>query len=302
MKHIFVASGGADNGGFHVGVLSALVAQGMWFDAMRGTSTGAIVTGHAAQAGTPEELNQLMLESERIWRGLNGMKDIFRQPSSIIGKAIQLLTKGGLLDPSPLVRLVNLHIDDERVRTSPIDWSCGITDLISGLNVNVSYPARRAIVASSIQPVFMVPVEQEWVDGGLVQQTPVKSALLWAREQEDQVHMTVSVANTLQLSSWKFSRDPLKIGMRTLQIILHYALLHDLLGILDQNTKLIDGEQTDGDKKYIGVRMIYPTHDLGNSMNFDPKEIAYAIDQGKNETYYKPYNTTLSTIQLGLEN
>ncbi len=194
-KIALVISGGGSKGAFAVGALSYInqnVRPIDQFDVYCGTSTGALIVPLAA-------IGELAL-LERLYTTIR-QADVFK-----LGGVANLLRSVSLHDATPLKRLIETYLTDDRynrliasgkpvllatvclqterltyfatrpVATSPaydVEQIRNATDL------------RRAMLASSCQPVFFQPVEwrpgavpvRQYIDGGIRELTPLQAAI-----------------------------------------------------------------------------------------------------------------------------
>jgi NTE family protein len=153
-------SGGAARGIAHVGVLRALVENGIPIDCIAGTSAGALVGGTMA-AGLP------LSEIEAISKSLR-WRDLGRMTMSRVGVQSNQRLEQYLRDRLPVTRFEEL----------PIPFAAVATELHSGQAVIMRDvgDVPFAIRASCAIPGWYIPVVDEQgrqlVDGGLVANVP----------------------------------------------------------------------------------------------------------------------------------
>lgn len=171
-----VFSGGGAKAAYEAGVALALRERGVVPAAVAGTSSGALNAAMLA-AGAEARLAAL-------WRTIR-REDVFRYPAATVlsGLLPGWLTVGvlkdvrALLDPTPLRRTIERHLDLGRVRDSSVRLLVLTTDLVTG-------EARRfdnatltvdALMASATVPALFPAVAHEGgllVDGGVIQRAP----------------------------------------------------------------------------------------------------------------------------------
>ncbi len=194
-KTALVISGGGSKGAFAVGALSYIqqhVRPIDQFDIYCGTSTGSLIAPLAA-------IGELAL--------LETIYTTTRQSDVLIMGGIgNLVTGVSLHDATPLKRLIETNLTDARFARlvasgKPVFLAaiCLQTERLVYFSLQPASPTpdydvermltvtdlRRAMLASSCQPVFMQPVEwrpgaqptRQYVDGGVRELTPLQAAI-----------------------------------------------------------------------------------------------------------------------------
>ena len=175
MSVAFVLSGGASLGSIQVGMLQALTANGIRPDLIVGTSAGAVNGAWLASGDTERDLVQLA----DIWRGLH-RNDVF--PANPITGVLGLAGWADHLVPDrALRRLLAKHLRFERLEDAPIPLHVVATDVLTGVDVQLSQGnAIDAIMASAAIPGIFPPVRiggRLLMDGGVVENTPIGHAV-----------------------------------------------------------------------------------------------------------------------------
>ncbi|HEX8071910.1 MAG TPA: patatin-like phospholipase family protein [Pyrinomonadaceae bacterium] len=156
-------SGGAARGAAHVGVLRALLAQGIPIDCVAGTSAGALVGG-AFAAGVP--IADLAAHARTMrWRDFGKMT----------------FSRLGVQSNARMEEYVRARFPRTRFEELPIPFAAVATDLHTGAAVVLKEgDVAFAVRASCAIPGWYVPVVDErgrqLVDGGLVANIPVAAA------------------------------------------------------------------------------------------------------------------------------
>jgi len=171
----FVLSGGGSLGAIQVGMLQALLEEGICPDFLVGTSAGAI--NAAWVAGRPE--CEGIKDLTEIWCGLR-RQDIF--PFSPWAGALGLFGRSNHVIPSDGLRaLIERHLPYRRLEEASRPVHVVATDLKSGQAVVLSSgPAVPALLASTAIPGVFPPVtigRRELVDGGVADHTPISVAV-----------------------------------------------------------------------------------------------------------------------------
>jgi NTE family protein len=172
----FVLSGGASLGALQVGMLRALYERGVTADLLVGTSVGALNAAFiASRPQTPETAQELA----RAWRGIE-RADAF--PVSLRTMVGGLAGHRDHLVPAHgLRRIIERHVELEDLSDAQVPLSLVAFDVNAGTEaVLCDGPAVDAIVAACSIPGIFPPVamgEQLLVDGGVVNNTPIRHAV-----------------------------------------------------------------------------------------------------------------------------
>lgn len=175
MSVAFVLSGGASLGSLQVGMLQALCANGIHPDLIVGTSVGA-VNGAWIASGYDESG---LAELAAIWRGIK-REDVFPL-NPLTGLFGFVGWQDHLVSDRGLRRLLRSHLRFERLEDAPIKLHVVATDVLTGVDVELSQGnAVDAIMASAAIPGIFPPVrigEKLLMDGGVVENTPIGHAV-----------------------------------------------------------------------------------------------------------------------------
>jgi NTE family protein len=171
----FVLSGGGSLGAIQVGMLLALMEEGIKPDLLVGTSAGAVNAAWVAGLPHCDGVNELA----RIWCGLR-RQDIF--PLSPWAGARGLFGRTNHVVPNAGLRaLIERHVPYERLENAIVPVRILATDLKTGHAVILSSgPAVPALLASTAIPGVFPPVtigRRELVDGGVADMTPIAAAI-----------------------------------------------------------------------------------------------------------------------------
>ena len=180
-KTAFVLAGGGSLGAVEVGMLEALVRQGIPADLVVGASVGAI--NGAYFAGRPDAKGVQGLK--KIWRGLH-RRDVF--PFAPFGSLLSFFSlRNYLVDPAPLRHLIERHLPYRDLAQAEIPLHLIATNILTGAEVVLSSgPAVEAVLASAAIPAVFPPVELEGcylVDGGIANNTPISAAVSLGAER-----------------------------------------------------------------------------------------------------------------------
>ncbi len=167
-------AGGGSFGAIQVGMMHALVANGVTADMVVGSSVGAI--NGAYYAGAPHLTG--VLELETIWRGLT-RRDVFpitwRTMFGFIWRRDFLISHDGVR------KLLEDHLPYRNLEEAQLPVHIVTTDIVSGESVVISEgSAAEAIVASTSIPGAFAPVPYRGrylADGAISANTPVRVAV-----------------------------------------------------------------------------------------------------------------------------
>src|SRR2546427_3374238 len=171
----FVLSGGGSLGAIQVGMLQALLEEGIKPDLLVGTSAGAVNAAWVAGLPHCDGVKDLA----GIWCGLR-RQDIF--PLSPWAGARGLIGRTNHMIPNDGLRaLLDRHIPYQRLEDAEVPIHIVATDLKTGHAVILSSgPAVPALLASTAIPGVFPPVtigRRDLVDGGVANHTPIAAAI-----------------------------------------------------------------------------------------------------------------------------
>jgi NTE family protein len=178
----FVLSGGASLGAIEVGMLRALYERGITPQFVVATSAGALngafIASRPQTVQTAEELGE-------IWRGLRRGQVFPLNP--LTGLLGFLGTTDHLVPDTGIRRLVERHVERDRLEQMPLELHVVAVDVVTGAEVRLSRGSTvDAVLASAAIPGVLPPVrweDRELMDGGVANNTPISHAVqLGARE------------------------------------------------------------------------------------------------------------------------
>ena len=170
-----VLSGGANLGAVQVGMLRALVEDGVRPDLIVGTSVGALNGAFMSSRWSPEGVDEL----EEVWVQMR-RADVF--PIDLIGGLLGFLGRRDNLVPiSGLRKIVSGCVEFERLEDAPIPIQVVATNLLTGVDNPLSTGGSvEAVLASAAIPGVYPPIEinqTPYIDGGVVNNTPISHAI-----------------------------------------------------------------------------------------------------------------------------
>lgn len=220
MPTAFVLSGGGSLGAVQVGMLQALVAEGIAADLIVGSSVGAI--NGAWFAGRPQAA--ALDDLAAIWTSLS-RADIFPvQP--VAGLLGFLGRRNHLVCPDRLAALIRNHLPFSRIEDAFIPLHIVATEITTGREVVISTgEALPAILASAAIPGVFPPVRvggMELMDGGVVSSTPIAHAV----ERGATTVYVLPAAYSCALSD--LPHGALAMVLQALNLLVEHQLLHEV--------------------------------------------------------------------------
>lgn len=298
-----VLSGGGAKGAFQVGVLKALVSdKKVDFETVVGTSTGAIQAAGVAQNDIPALV--------KFWTGLKGPDDIYKSRGD---KIINIITgQPSLYSTEPLKKLLKGAINENKIKASGKKLRIRVVNITNGEAITVAENAGDLadwVYASCAMPFVFPPltsksaqgVEEQWVDGGVRDVTPLDVAFL----ERPRAILVVRASAPPQPDKPKKYKDLVKIGLRAVDILSNEVSENDL-----KNVNLINHLLTARDRQAIALRelgltptqiekvmrpfqneieryrlvpvkVIAPEQNFYETLEFEPPLIAKAIAHGE---------------------
>ena len=298
-----VLSGGGAKGAFQVGVVHELVVnRGVRLDIVAGVSTGAIQALGVAQDDVPGLLDR--------WLALRGNGDIYKERP--LGIAGGILGEDAIYDTAPLRRMLKGFADDRKLRASGRKLRLGVVNLGTGdyRSIDESVPGiHNWVYASCAMPLFFDPLktrardgtEEQWVDGGVRDVTPLGAAL----EMNPRGVIAVRASPAPQPGQIRTFGNLIKIGLRAVDILQSEvsandlagaALINDLIAAREGQLRALQAEGIGGAQaarilrpldvqiaryRFAPIRIIEPEQEYSETLEFDPAKIRAAIDAGR---------------------
>ena len=297
-----VLSGGGAKGAFQVGVLQALIGRKkVSFETAVGTSTGSIQAAAVAQDDIPSLV--------KFWTDLEGPDDIYKNRG---GTLLSIITgQPSIYTTDPLRKLLKAAIDEQKIRASGKKLRIRIVNITTGKAVTVAENANNLadwVYASCAMPFVFPPlasksaagVEEQWVDGGVRDVTPLDEAMV----ERPRAILVVRASASPKPDQPKKYKSLVSIGLRAVDIQHTEVSENDL-----KNVNLINNLLTARDRQLIALRqlnlspaeiegvmrplqaeverfrlvpvkVIAPDQDLYDTLEFTPRKIKDAIALG----------------------
>ncbi|MFL6756552.1 MAG: patatin-like phospholipase family protein [Sphingomicrobium sp.] len=298
-----VLSGGGAKGAFQVGVLDELITnRGVKIDIAVGTSTGSIQALAVAQDDIPKLV--------QIWSRLRKNSDIYEKRP--LGVASALLGSKSIYKAGGLKRMLEDTADDDRLRATGKKLRLGVVNLGTGLfrTIDETVPGiHNWVYASCAMPVFFEPLktraadgtEEQWVDGGVRDVTPLGSAM----ELNPRGIIVVRASPKPEPGTVRTFGDLIQIGLRAVGILQQEVSMNDLANATLINDMIatrgsqfralealgISGQQAASILRPLDVQLakyrfvpncvIEPEREFMDTLQFEPDKIAEAMAAGR---------------------
>ena len=274
-----VLPGGGGRGAYQVGVAKALFERGLEFDLAYGTSIGGINASLLAQGS--------LARLEELWCNIRG-RDVFSLPSAPqIGRLV-LGHKLGLLDTSPLETLLRREMDLQKLKASKmrVGWCttdlCSLeTRLITIDDIVSTSELIDVLMATSAIPMAFPPRHIQgkglWVDGGLVRNTPMETA----------IHMGADEVYMVLLHPEKINVCPVnmfEVLVRCLDIVLDASARKEIQSAELYNRLLAAGSVESRGRKNVTIHVFQPRQPVNTTLlEIQPERSRRLIIQGYEE-------------------
>src|SRR4030095_15398384 len=242
-----VLSGGGAKGAFQVGALKALISdKKVNFETAVGTSTGAIQAAAVAQNDIPALV--------KFWTDLKGPDDVYKSRGD---KLFSIITgRPSLYNTKPLQELLKDAINEQKIKASGKKLRIRVVNITTGQAITVAENANDLadwVYASCAMPFVFPPqeskspegVEEQWVDGGVRDVTPLDVAFL----ERPRAILVVRASATPKPDQPKKYNDLIQIGLRAVDILSNEVSENDL-----KNVNLINNLLTARDRQQIALR------------------------------------------------
>lgn len=259
-----------------MGVAKALAEQGIEFDLAFGTSIGGLNATLIAQGN----LSRL----EELWSSIRP-KDIFRLPSASQMSHMLLGHKLGLLDTQPLEDLIRRELDLHKLKTSKTKVGLFTTDLcsletrmITIDDIMSTSELIDVLMATSALPLAFPPRHVHgaglWVDGGLVRNTPMHTAIEMGAEELFVVLLHPETIDACPTNMWQ-------VLVRCLDIVLDASARKELETVNLYNRLVEEGARAAAGMRKIGIQVFQPRKPVDTTLlEIDPDRSRRLIQEG----------------------
>jgi len=273
-----VLSGGGARGAYEIGVLKALKEQGVEYDLAFGTSIGGINAAFYVQG----KIDRV----EELWNSLKAT-DIFRFPNIEQIRSILRGSRWGLFDTSPLEELLYREMNLEKFKASSTKVGFLTTDLctletrlITSDDITTLEELIDTLMASSALPILFpartLSGEGFWIDGGLVRNTPIQTAINMGAKE---IHIVLVEAETDGVCP----SNMMQVLARCADILL-YASARDGIRLVHEYNKLVTSGQfaeAEVDVQPLIIKVFQPSDKVNTTiLGIDPLRSMRLIEQG----------------------
>ena len=298
-----VLSGGGAKGAFQAGVLEELIVnRGVKVDIAVGTSTGSIQALAVAQ----DDIAKLI----GFWTGLKGSSDIFTKRP--LGPAGAVFGAKSLYDARGLKKLLNTAVDEQKLKATGKKLRLGIVNLGTGIfrTIDESVPGiANWVYASCAMPLFFEPLktraadgtEEQWVDGGVRDVTPLCSAM----ELNPRGIIVVRASPKPKPGPVRTFGNLIDIGLRAVDILqsevsvndlANATLINDMIAARGGQLRALEAQGISGQNaaavlrpldvqlaryRFVPNYVIEPEEIYLDTLEFDPAKIRTAIAAGR---------------------
>lgn len=278
---VAILSGGGTFGAYEVGCLKAISQhESIQYNGYYGVSIGALNGAFLAQYS---DICESVKKLENIWRSLTQLKVYKRRfPFGVCHG----LCNTGIYDTTPQIEILATHFDRQRViesghtlqvfavslqREELRSWNEKDIDITAGIRASAAFPIMF--------PAVSIDGEQ-YVDGGVISTTPLRSALIDGAESID-IFLTFNRKDRKLLNNHVSS--VFGAGIRILETMINAIMRLDIKLALAYNE--LAGSPGYEDKRKATIRIFEPRSDLpGGPLDFDSAQIASLIDTGYEDT------------------
>lgn len=275
-----VLSGGGAKGAFQVGALKRwMLEDGQDYDILTGISVGAINAAYLAQfpKGNGREGFQALLD---LWEQVEPRKIKRNWFPWWLAAA---LWKPSVYNSAPLQAWIRGGLDVGRVRESGKQLRVVAVSWDSGESRTATQEASDLadwVIASSSFPVMLSPIEiqgQLWTDGGLRSVTPLGEAIRAGATEIDVIMCTDPYAKHTFKTRGQGAVPGLVL--RAIDIMSDEIMRADLK-ICGLHNDLLDLGSGAGKRKVKIRRILTPSVDLGNSLDFSQPHVQQMMQIG----------------------
>lgn len=298
-----VLSGGGAKGAFQVGVLDELIRnRGVSFETAVGTSTGAIQATAVAQ----DDIGMLV----KFWEDITGPGDIYRKKSGALWAILTGQTS--IYSVNGLRALLKAAFSEQKIRATGKSLRLAVVNITDGSLRIIAENADNIadwVYASCAMPFVFPPQEsrdaqgndEQWVDGGVRDVTPLDSALA----ERPRAVLAIRASPQAKPPAPKRYASLVDIAMRCVDIQSNEVSTNDLKNVDMVNRLLIARDHQRRELALLGlppgkinsimrpvddevarfrlvpVKVIEPDVALYDTLDFNPALIRQNIDKGR---------------------
>ncbi len=198
VRTALVLSGGGAKGAYQVGVIKELLREGIKIDLVTGSSIGAFngaLTAEFINRGlAPAEI---ALKLENVWQEVNEFLSF--NWSGFLGNLFNPLLIPSIFSSKEVERVLNKYIDKKRTFSDYTACQLSVTGTnlnkkeLQIFDFNSDVSVTTAVLASMAYPVAYPSVnisDDYYIDGGFLDNAPLKEAILWGARRIYVVFLT----------------------------------------------------------------------------------------------------------------
>lgn len=276
-KIALVLSGGGAKGAFQAAVEKyAREKRGYEWTAVAGVSVGALNAVMIAM-GKQERLWEIWntITNDKVYRGRGNWWGIAK---AVIFKKLSIYSN------EPLWEMIERDVQSEDIS---LTLRIGIVSLADGryYPVDQSDPEfKKKVLASTSIPVVFPPVDEDLVDGGVRNISPIADVL---KSEPDEV-IIVNCSDPGYIAAAGRPESVVDVARRTIDILTNEVFKNDLNEILKIN-RLVRQANENGFElfndegkpySYFDVKIIQPDEPLGETLDFSREAIENRISHG----------------------
>lgn len=276
-----VISGGGVTGAYHAGAITFLSELGLEFDIVCGSSVGALTASYLSQFNK-KDFKKASYFLNKFWRQLE-RKDVYKRWFPF-GKLHALWNKS-LYNSKPLHKLVNKHIDEQKLLDSGVELRIGTTSVNTGEYKTYDQYSEHImdiITASASFPPFFYPVkvgkEYEY-DAGIREYTPIKAAI---DAGATEIYVLCSEPEKMGVVNNPSDMNTIDVFKRMVYTLSNEVIINDFNQVEKVNNNIKLGLEKN--KKHIVCHLVRPANFLvQDSLDFSHEEIERLICHGYND-------------------
>lgn len=265
MKTAFVLSGGGAAGAYQFGAMKAVIKDfGITPDFIAANSAGAL--NAAGLSFTSLE------ETEQLWRSIRGRGDVFTFRPLFLPRL--LIGKTSLFSNEPLKKILNSTILGKEPKIPfTVNYVDLRTELLHRELITTGDEKTISKIAASTSIPYVVEPEQGYmVDGGVMENTPLKSAIDWGAER---IFVFLTKPRKLETEYKGYPKNAIDLGIRLAKVIYNEATYNDM--------KVCKRYNKIPDRRYIELHYYAPNENI-DIFDFNPDSISHNISNGYTRT------------------
>jgi NTE family protein len=277
-------SGGGAKGAYEVGVLKHLAQHDVvpGFDAITGTSVGALI-GSGLAMFPKKHFKEAVAYVEETFLSIGSDKDIYE---FFFPKYAAGLWKLSLAKNDGLKKLLDKRLDPRAVRKSGVKLRVVSVDLLSGEPIVYTEEApdlRSGVLRSSAFPVVFPPGETAMTletDGGLREMAPVGEMIKMGCTGGFVI--LSQDPNRAQRKKREHFTNALDVALRSLELM-SLEVIHNDVKMCRLVNQMVDEGVGNPKWRKFDPKVVYPSKELGDSLDFSPKKIREEIRMGQED-------------------